>query len=116
MNKKGRPRSPNGESTITRDNLEQQLQVTLTPHRQLQIQLSGVHFYNQIQEKLHKHLFLADVQLTYTFTSGVELSLIGHNLFNQASYSYTSYGTLTTTSQNYHIRPRDLILGLFFRL
>lgn len=78
------------------------------------IKLLGEHYSNQISENRHKQLFLTDISTAYSFKKGVELSLNVRNLFNQKSYAYTTYSSLTQMHQEYELRPRNIWASVFF--
>ena len=78
------------------------------------IKLHGEYERNQIAEGQYKNLFLADASTSYSFKGGVELSLTALNLFNQHTYSYTVYSSLTRMDKEYQLRGRTVMASVFF--
>lgn len=93
----------------------QLLSCNITPSKSWYLQLTGEHYYNEITQDVSKHLFLADAEFTYSFKSGWEFNLSLKNIFNQNTYAYTIYDGLTAISREYRIRPRNVMVGVFFR-
>ncbi|MDO5665024.1 MAG: carboxypeptidase-like regulatory domain-containing protein [Bacteroidia bacterium] len=105
----------NGDLQTSYKNLSQQFSCNITPNRTWYVQLTGEHYYNEITKNVSKHLFLADAEFTYSFKSGWEFNLSVKNIFNQNVYAYTIYDGLTSFSQEYKIRSRNVMAGVFFR-
>ncbi|MFA5555114.1 MAG: carboxypeptidase-like regulatory domain-containing protein [Dysgonamonadaceae bacterium] len=96
-------------------NLSQQVSFNLTPSKKWYLQLMGEHYYNEITKDVSKHFLLADAEFTYNFTGGWEVNLLVKNIFNQKVYAYTTYDGLTEISKEYKIRPRNVMVNVFFR-
>ena len=94
--------------------LAQHLACHIQPLKSWFIHLQGEHYGNQVAEHQHKNLFLADVSSSYSFKSGMEISISALNLFNQRTYGYTSYSGLTRISKEYQLRGRSVLASIFF--
>lgn len=94
--------------------LSQHLTCNFYPLKSWLVKLQGEHYRNQVADRQHKSLFLADVSTTYSFKNGMELSLTALNLFNQRTYGYTAYRGLTRTSKEYQLRNRTILMSIFF--
>ncbi|WP_373835314.1 hypothetical protein [Bacteroides heparinolyticus] len=64
---------------------------------------------------MSKHLFLADATLTCSLLKGWELNLLVKNIFDRETYVYTVCNELSAISKSYIIRPRNVLLSVFFR-
>ncbi len=98
----------------TSTSLAQHLTCNFHPLKPWFIKLLGEHYSNQIADYQHKNLFMADASTSYSFKSGVEVSLTALNLFNQQTYAYTAYSGLTRMSKEYQLRGRTILASLFF--
>jgi hypothetical protein len=96
-------------------NLSQLLSCNITPRKTWYLQLTGEHYFNEITQDVSKHLFLADAEFTYSLKSGWEFNLSVKNIFNQNNYAYTIYDGPTAMNREYSIRPRNVMIGVFFR-
>lgn len=105
----------NGGLKTSYKNLSQLFSCNITPKRTWYVQLTGEHYYNEITKDVSKHLFLADAEFTYSFKSGWEFNFSVKNIFNQNVYAYTLYDGLTSITQEYKIRPRNVMASVFFR-
>lgn len=94
--------------------LSQNLACNLNFTKAWVLKLMGEHYSSEIASSTHKQLFLADISTAYNFKNGIELSLNVRNLFNQKSYSFTSYTNLTQTQRTYDLRPRNIWASVFF--
>lgn len=94
--------------------VSQRLTCNLNISKSWVFKLFGEHYSNQISENRHKQLFIADISTAYSFKSGVELSLNIRNLFNQKTYAYTAYSSLTQIHQQYELRTRNIWASVFF--
>ena len=97
------------------NNLSQVVSINFTPSKTWYVQLKGEHYYNEITENNTKSLFLADAEFTYSFGSGWELNILAKNIFNQRVYAYSIHDGITAMSREYQIRPRNVMMGVFFR-
>lgn len=97
------------------NNLSQVVSINFTPSKTCYVQLKGEHYYNEITENNSKSLFIADAEFTYSFGNSWELNILAKNIFNQNVYSYSTYDGVTIMSREYRIRPRNIMMGVFFR-
>ena len=100
--------------TSSSTNLAQHLTCNFHFFKSWFIKLQGDHYRNQVSEDQHKSLFLADASTSYALKSGIEFSLSAFNLFNQRTYGYTTYSSLTRMSKEYQLRGRTIIGSIFF--
>lgn len=110
-----RLRMKNTSKQTSYKNLSQSLSCHFTPSKKWRLQITGEHYYNEITQDLSKHLFLADATLTCSLPKGWELNLLVKNIFDQRTYAYTVYNELSEINKTYIIRPRNILLGIFFR-
>lgn len=76
----------------------------------LKSQYSWVRFPSGDKERF----YFADIVASYKYRK-MEFSLSLTNLFDQRTYGYTIYGDLSSTSTEYDLRGRSLLLGLRYR-
>lgn len=96
--------------------LRQEGRVGLRLGKHLLLQGGATHYMQEIAPARYRHLVLLDGKAVYTFASGVECSLSWHNLLGQAGYSYTRLDALGTMSVAHTLRPREILLGVYFRI
>lgn len=100
--------------TSSSTNLAQHLTCNFHFFKSWFIKLQGDHYRNQVSEDQHKSLFLVDASTSYALKSGIEFSLSALNLFNQHTYGYTTYSSLTRMSKEYQLRGRTILGSVFF--
>ena len=72
------------------------------------------HSYNEVTDDNAVKMFFADVGVTYKHGQ-MEYNLSGHNLFNERSYSYSSYNGLDRFDYEYELRPRMVMVNVSFK-
>jgi len=87
----------------------------ISPAQNWFVRISGEHYYNEITADRSKGFFLADIEFTYVFRSGLEFNISARNIFNQNVYGFTTHGGLVAMSKEYAIRPRNVLASLYFR-
>lgn len=107
--------SLDGGADSWRDFVKQQLSLNLSPFKRLDLNISGEHYYTLIAAGQSKHLFWLDASATFKLTSDIELSLSVSNILDNKTYSYTLYSGLTSVYRQYTIRPRNLLVGIFWK-
>ena len=90
--------------------MTQKCLLTFYPIEDMGIKLNGEHFLTFFESGQKKNTFFADVELTYHYKQ-FDFFVSATNLFNQKTYSYTIYGDLSSTSTNYNIRGRNIMIG-----
>lgn len=80
-----------------------------------QIRLTGEHYYNQLDENHHQHIWLADAEVScikdkWRFSMGL------CNLFNQKKYRYTTYSAIQQYTSWIKMRPREILVSIQYQL
>lgn len=80
-----------------------------------QIRLTGEHYYNQLDENHHQHIWLADAEVScikdkWRFSMGL------CNLFNQKEYRYTTYSAIQQYTSWIKMRPREILVSIQYQL
>lgn len=106
-----------GTQTSRTNGLTQSLELIFSPGRKYNFSFLGDHFMNQIAEGTYKNFFIVDFKSEYIINSHWELTASVTNLLNETSYSYILESTfpLSKALNSYAIRPRNLMLGAFFK-
>jgi hypothetical protein len=79
------------------------------------ISLSAVHYRNELQASPTVHTFLADGSVTWR-TKKIRYELKLCNLFNQRSYSTTAYSGISSSTDSYQLRPREILFSVQWSL
>ena len=106
-----------GSQTSATNGLTQSLELIFSPTGKFNFSFLGDHFMNQIAEGTYKNFFIVDFKSEYIINSRWELTASVTNLLNEKSYSYIVESTfpLSKALNSYAIRPRNLLLGAFFK-
>ena len=80
-----------------------------------QIRLTGEHYYNQLDENHHQHVWLADAETSY-IKNKWRFSMSLCNLFNQKEYRYTSYSAIQQHTSWIKMRPREILVSIQYQL
>jgi outer membrane receptor protein involved in Fe transport len=99
------------------DQLVQQIAVYYNRKSDLQLKLSGEHYYTRSEGNADLNYFFADASAGYRFEKrNIELQLDARNLFNVKSYK-ARYLTANTFSASLYALPgRIIILKFMFSL
>ena len=81
------------------------------PTENINIKLNGEHYLTCFDSGQKKNTFLADLEFEYRHKQ-FDFMASATNLFNQKVYAYTVYGDLSSTRTQYHIRGRNVMIGL----
>lgn len=100
----------------TYQSLTQQLSCTIIPTTNLFVSLMGEHYCNEYQPRQFKNFYFCDANITYSLRNGVELNLSVRNLLDNQVYDYIIQDNLSHSRISYHIRPRNILVGVYFRL
>jgi hypothetical protein len=95
-------------------NWKQSLSATATI-RQFDLTFSLVHYRNQLQQGNTLNTLLGDAEVVWRMKS-VRLSAELRNIFNKKSYVETLYSGISTVTDSYQLRPRELMLTAQFSL
>lgn len=80
-----------------------------------QIHLIGEHYYNQLDENDHQHVWLADAEVSY-IKDKWRFSMSLCNLFNQKEYRYTTYSSIQQYTSWIKMRPREILVSIQYQL
>lgn len=80
-----------------------------------QIRLTGEHYYNQLDENHHQHVWLADAETSY-IKNKWRFSMSLCNLFNQKEYRYTTYSAIQQYASWIKMRPREILVSIQYQL
>ena len=97
--------------------ITQSLELIFSPWDKLNFSLLGEHYYTQFSEKESKNLVLADFKAEYNLTAKWQVLLTATNILNQKTYNYTLVDSekYTHSFTSYAIRPRNILLGVFYK-
>lgn len=109
-------RLKNGDADVENDRFKQALSVAVIPIKKLRFQFVGVYYHNEIAASTSKDLFIADGRAVYSVNKSWEISGSLRNILNRDRYSYAINDVLSAVYREYAIRPRALIVSLFFKL
>ena len=84
-------------------------------NRTFLVRLIGEHYYNQLDENNHQHVWLADAEASY-IKNKWRFSLSLCNLFNQKEYRYTTYSTIQQYTSWIKMRPREILVSIQYQL
>lgn len=93
-----------------------QFTLGISPTKSLTARLTTEHYHNEYTINQYKHFVFTDIDVTYSFYSGIELNLAVNNLLGHQTYDYTIMGNLTKTQTIYQIRPRNALVSIYFKL
>lgn len=92
----------------------QQLSLGFIIWEKLQLRLLGEHFYNEMLVGNSPTVFFCDVGLRISLKR-VEFTADWNNILNKRTYSYSSYGSLNSSSSSFEIRPTNVMVGATFK-
>ena len=84
-------------------------------NRTFLVRLIGEHYYNQLDENNHQHVWLADAEASY-IKDKWRFSMSLCNLFNQKEYRYTTYSTIQQYTSWIKMRPREILVSIQYQL
>lgn len=94
-------------------NITQQVNLSFFTLKNLQLQLSGEHNYNDIGNMESYSNFFVDATASYKMKR-IEFTALLQNLLDKKEYSFTSYSGLNSNSLKIPIRGRSILLGAAF--
>ena len=74
------------------------------------LSFSLVHYRNELQEGSHLNTLLGDASAVWRMKK-LRLSAELRNLFNKKNYMETIYSGISTLTDNYYLRPRELMIS-----
>ena len=74
------------------------------------LSFSLVHYRNELQEGCHLNTLLGDASAVWRMKK-LRLSAELRNLFNKKNYMETIYSGISTLTDSYHLRPRELMIS-----
>lgn len=80
-----------------------------------QIRLTGEHYYNQLDENHHQHVWLADAEASH-IKNKWRFSMSLCNLFNQKEYRHTTYSAIQQYTSWIKMRPREILVSIQYQL
>lgn len=109
-----RSRIGEGNSLPALWNIRQKINLEIG-NRTFLVRLIGEHYYNQLDENNHQHVWLADAEASY-IKNKWRFSLSLCNLFNQKEYRYTTYSTIQQYTSWIKMRPREILVSIQYQL
>jgi hypothetical protein len=103
------------EAANTLQSYEHSFSLYYSPIKKLSLSLLGEYYHNEITHQQYTDHFLMDAKAILKLRSNFELTLALNNILNQRDYSYTTYTQLMSLSYSQPIRPRELLLSIYFR-
>jgi hypothetical protein len=94
--------------------INQHLSFVAILSQKINLHLNAEYLYNKTTSSVAS-LFLLDAGISYFASAAVELQLGASNLFNKHTYATTSYNNLNKYSNQYIIRPRNILLSCFIK-
>ena len=95
--------------------MENELSLTIVPHRKWQWTISGEHYRNELTENNYKNVVMLDTKLTYQLNKKIELSAAFTNILDKRSYNYTTYSELSSFESRRQLRGRELLITISLR-
>ena len=77
----------------------------------LDISLSAVHYYNELQASPTIKTWLADASLVWR-AKKIRMELKARNLLDKRHYALTSYSGINSSTSSYLLRPREIVLSM----
>ena len=90
-------------------NWRQSVSATATINH-VDLSFSLVHYRNELQEGNHLNTLLGDASAVWRMKK-LRLSAELRNLFNKKNYMETIYSGISTLTDSYHLRPRELMIS-----
>lgn len=105
----------NRQSTSSLDRYIHTFAMTITPMKPLSWQAGGEYYRNELSDGSYKEIFLLDTRLTWHISRRFELSASLNNILNRKTYSYTTYGTLSSLESTRYLRGRECMITLYLK-
>lgn len=97
--------------------ITQTMELIFSPWDKLNFSLLGEHYYTEFSDNQSKNLVLADFKAEYNLNEKWQLLLTATNILNHDTYNYTlvDSANFTHSFTSYNIRPRNILLGVFYK-
>lgn len=89
--------------------------VALTPCPLLTWTASGEFYRNQIGDARYKQMLMLDTKLTFNINKRLEISGSVTNILNRKQYSYTTYGTVSSSEYSSRLRGREFLISIYLK-
>lgn len=89
-------------------NWTQHLSLTKTVGK-VDVSLAAVHYHNEFQQSAPLNTLLADASIAWRMRR-LRLSAEVRNLFNRQDYAVTAYSGVSSVTDTYRLRPREILL------
>lgn len=96
-------------------NITGRFSLSFYPIRNLILESQMDYSHRQLPDGNYKDLSLFDASVSYKIKS-VTLKLAANNLLDQKHYAYTVFSGLDTTSYDFTLRPREIVLSVQFTM
>ena len=95
----------------------QTLEMIFSPWQKLNFSILAEHYYTEFMDDVSKHLVLWDAKAEYNLSDQWQLILSAKNILNQKTYNYTLADSqnFTKSYTAYKIRPRNILISLFYK-
>ena len=95
----------------------QSLELIFSPSPKLNFSVLGEHYYTEFTDDVSKHLILADFKAEYNINDKWQFILSAKNILNQKTYNFTLVDSrdFTKSYTSYKIRPRNILLSLYYK-
>lgn len=105
----------NGIKNSSLNNFQHTAKLSVMPQKALIFELGGEYYRNEIQKDNYKNLLMCDAKALYRISKRYELSLSVNNLLDKRSYSYISYGTISSIESSRQLRGREIMISFFLK-
>lgn len=89
--------------------------VTILPLDEIEFTFGMEHFLNSFSNSNTANLLLLDASAVWRLNNKIRLSLTATNLLNKRSYEYQTYGTLSSSTHMFQLRPRSILASIQYR-
>ena len=99
------------------DSYNHTLEMVFSPWKKFNFSVLGEHYHTEFTNDITKDLVLFDVKAEYNLTDNLQFILSAKNILNQKSYNLTIEDTesLSKSFVSYEIRPRNILLSLYYK-
>ncbi len=85
---------------------------TILPLDEIEFTFGMEHFLNSFSNGNTANLLLLDASAVWRLNNKIRLSLTATNLLNKRSYEYQTYGTLSSSTHMFQLRPRSILASI----
>jgi hypothetical protein len=105
------------DTSTNSHNYTQTLEMIFSPWKKLNFSVLGEHYYTEFSDDVSKHLVLFDCKAEYNINDNWQLILSAKNILNQKTYNFTLADSemFTKSYSSYKIRPRNILLSLYYK-